>query len=242
MRLYLLQLALRPESGTPVPGYLIQTGQTGQTGQQNILIDSGFPASAGRTDGVPNKLGFTVRPEDNVVARLAEIGVRPNDVDIVIATHFDADHAGSHALFPHAEFIVQRRHLDFARTSGHPRVGPATAHWRNPNLRYREVEGDVELIPGVELIESGGHVPGHQSVLVRLPNTGPVLLAIDAIPTSAMADAEARGISVVDMDEAGTRASTRKLMEIARREHALVIFGHDGPQWAALKKSPAFYD
>lgn len=38
--------------------------------------------------------------------------------------------------------------------------------------RIRLVDGDTELLPGLELIETSGHVPGHQSVLVRLPKTG----------------------------------------------------------------------
>ena len=43
------------------------------------------------------------------------------------------------------------------------------------------VDGDTELLPGVTLIETSGHAPGHQSVLVRLPKTGAVLLVIDAV-------------------------------------------------------------
>jgi N-acyl homoserine lactone hydrolase len=43
------------------------------------------------------------------------------------------------------------------------------------------VDGDTELLPGLTLLETSGHTPGHQSVLVRLPQTGPVLLAIDAV-------------------------------------------------------------
>jgi len=44
------------------------------------------------------------------------------------------------------------------------------------------------------------------------------------------------------MDAAGVRASTRKLVELARREGvALVVFGHDAQQWPALKKAPDYY-
>ena len=236
MRLYLLHLAVRPETGTPVPGYLIQTAN------ENILVDSGFPRSFVTTDGSVGKSGWWVREEDHVVNRLAQIGLMPDDIHIVICTHLDFDHAGSHELFPHAELVMQRQQDEFARTSGNPRVGPSHAHWRDPQLHYRLVDGDTALVPGVELIESSGHVPGHQSVLVRLPHTGPVLLAIDAIPRASLNDADTRAMTPVDMDEAGTRASTRKLMEIAQREHALLIYGHDAAQWARLKKSPEFYD
>jgi N-acyl homoserine lactone hydrolase len=99
------------------------------------------------------------------------------------------------------------------------------------------------LLPGIELIETSGHVPGHQSVLVRLPQTGPVLLAIDAVVDQARFDADAGEPGPHDMDADSARASIRKLEEITRREGVtLVIFGHDGAQWATLKKAPEYYN
>ncbi len=84
-------------------------------------------------------------------------------------------------------------------------------------------------------------MPGHQSVLVRLPHTGPVLLTIDAVTTQgAFAPDKA---SQRDSDEKEARLSRVKLLAVAEREHvALVIFGHDGPQWQTLKKLPDFYE
>jgi N-acyl homoserine lactone hydrolase len=70
-----------------------------------------------------------------------------------------------------------------------------------------------------------------------------VLLAIDAIPAASMLDPETRVVFPVnDEDEAKTRASTRKLVEIARREKvALIIHGHDHDQWPTLKHAPQCY-
>jgi N-acyl homoserine lactone hydrolase len=172
-----------------------------------------------------------------IVNRLATIGVRPEDVHTVICTHLDADHAGGHICFPDAEFVVQKTNYELALASDNPRFAALRETWHQPHLRYRMVHGDEVLCPGVELIESSGHVPGHQSVLVRLPQTGPVLLMIDAVPHSTMTDADTRWIMEgYDMDETATRASTRKLVELAKRENvALTIYGHDAGQWATLK-------
>jgi N-acyl homoserine lactone hydrolase len=223
VKLYILQYSVNPESGSPVPGYLIQTDDG-----TNVLVDTGFPAGQ-------------EPEEDFVVNRLASVGVAPEDIDYVVATHFDMDHAGAHDQFPDAEFVVQRAHYEAAKQ--HPRFGSAREHWDRPELRYRQVDGDTELLPGIELIESGGHVPGHQAVLVRLPNTGPVLLAIDAIPRAIQLDPDTRPIGPYDMDEAATRASTRKLVDLARREGvALIVHGHDAGQWRTLKKAPEYYD
>jgi N-acyl homoserine lactone hydrolase len=77
---------------------------------------------------------------------------------------------------------------------------------------------------------------------VRLPETGPVLLAIDAIPFASHLDADTREMTVFDMEEAGVRASTRKLVDLARREGAaLIVHGHDAEQWAGLRQLPDFY-
>jgi N-acyl homoserine lactone hydrolase len=108
--------------------------------------------------------------------------------------------------------------------------------------RIRLVDGDTELLPGLALIETSGHVPGHQSVLVRLPKTGAVLLTIDAVPFGEgfTRDAPDDGSNP---DAAAIRASTIKLLELVEREQiGLVIFGHDQAQWETLKKAPDYYD
>ncbi|HEX8037326.1 MAG TPA: N-acyl homoserine lactonase family protein, partial [Ktedonobacterales bacterium] len=114
-------------------------------------------------------------------------------------------------------------------------------HWDHPTLHYRLVDGDTELLPGVTLIETSGHAPGPQSVLVRLPQTGPVLLAADAVVMQRLFTPD-RHAWPIDDDEAQLRASTQKLRDLVDREHAaLVVFGHDGQQWQTLKKAPDYY-
>jgi N-acyl homoserine lactone hydrolase len=157
----------------------------------------------------------------------------------VICTHFDVDHAGQNDAFTKAEFVVQREHYALAR-SGHPRFATARPHWDHPALRYRLVDGDTELLPGLAVIETSGHVPGHQSVLVHLPQTGAMLLAIDAVMFARLFTPD-RPAGPED-DEAKLRASTQKLIDLAEREGALVIFGHDGEQWATLKQAPEYYE
>jgi N-acyl homoserine lactone hydrolase len=116
------------------------------------------------------------------------------------------------------------------------------SQWDQPASRYRLIDGDTELLPGLDLIETSGHVPGHQSVLVRLPHTGTVLLTIDAVTVESNFTPDREG-SPMDADAAGAIASTQKLLDLARREHvSLIIFGHDGQQWSSLKKLPEYYD
>src|SRR2546421_9373931 len=203
-RLYLLQLGTStvPGAGRTVEMVLAWYLVASSDGR-HVMIDSGLPADAPLPPGaVPSAQG------KNVIEQLGDLGLRPDDIDILICTHFDPDHAGYHDAFTKAELIVQREHYELAR-SGHPRFAAARAHWDHPALRYRLIDGDTELLPGLTLLETNGHAPGHQSVLVRLPQTGPVLLAIDAVLLQRLFTTDRKAWPIENEEQ--LRASTRKL-------------------------------
>ena len=237
--LYLLHLgklgSRDPDTGethfSQVPGYLIRAA-AGRT----ILVDTGNPAAViGTPTAAPwwDLLNDT-NPQDDVVQRLAELGLAPGDVDLLISTHFDFDHCGRHDAFAATGItsLVQREHLDAARDD--PRFDPAL--WDLPGITYTPVEGDVELEPGLRLIASPGHVIGHQSVYVETTG-GPVLLAIDAI--SAAEQITMKRFPSTTPDPEAARQSRDKLVALAAETGAFLLMGHDGSQWATLPKSPA---
>ncbi len=210
----------------PLVCYLVQT-----TDGKNILIDTG-PG-----DAPP---GILSDDDTNVIDQLETIGLRPDDIEVVICTHFDEDHVGRLGSFPNATLVVQGSHYEDALNN--PRFESVRDQWDQPRERFQFVEGDTELVRGLELIDTSGHTLGHQSILVRLANTGVVVLAIDAVPHELMFFLD-RPATLVDEDEMGVRASTKKLLDIAEREHAtLVVFGHDPDQWNGLKRLPEYYD
>lgn len=227
-RLYLMEVGSMPEYQIPIVCYLVQTSDG-----KNILIDSGLP------EIIPEDAAEFENGQD-VIEQLASIGLTSDDIDIVISTHYDGDHAGRHASFTKARYVVQRvHHMDAA---SNPRYASIRSQWDQPMERIRLVDGDTELLPGLELIETSGHVPGHQSVLVQLPKTGAILLTIDAVPfAEGFTRDEQAGEGNPDAE--AIHASTIKLLELVEREQiGLVIFGHDREQWEALKKAPAFYE
>jgi N-acyl homoserine lactone hydrolase len=214
-----------------VPGYLIRTS-TGRL----VLVDTGNPtAIIGQPTAAPwwDLLNDT-RPQDDVVQRLAQLGVTPHDVDLLISTHFDFDHCGRHDAFAATGItsLVQRDHLDAARDD--PRFDPAL--WDLPGIDYTPLDGDVELEPGLRLIASPGHVTGHQSVYVET-GEGPVLLAIDAISVAEQITMKRFPSTYPDPEAA--RWSRDKLVALAAETEAFLLMGHDAPQWATLPKSPA---
>lgn len=227
-RLYLMQVGIMPEYQIPIVCYLAQTDDG-----KHILIDTGLP------EIIPEDASEFENGRD-VIQQLASLGLKPDDIDTVISTHYDGDHAGRHAAFTKAQYVVQRvHHVDAA---SNPRYASIRPEWDQPMERIRLVDGDTELLPGLALIETSGHVPGHQSVLVRLPKTGAILLTIDAVPFGAgfTRDEQDDGSNP---DAEAIRTSTIKLLDLVEREQiGLVIFGHDHEQWETLKKAPAFYE
>jgi N-acyl homoserine lactone hydrolase len=236
-KLYLMQLSRTmvplPDGRTLdmiLPCYMIEMED-----KLRILVDTGINDDAAVTGAPP--------PEDKktVFEQLATLYLDPDDIDVVICTHFDVDHAGYHDQFPDAEFIVQREHLEIAR-HGNKRTDATRAHWGKFGLKYRTIHGDDEILPGVHCIETSGHVPGHQSVMVELPNTGKVLLAIDAVMFQSQFVRD-RKPGPHDMDAGLTVKSTDKLIDLVERENvALTVFGHDGAQWRNLKTCAEYYD
>lgn len=237
MKLYLMQLATMRPTGGPVPGYLIRMDDG-----TNVLVDTGIGREKiGAYRQSPDER-MQMDEEDYVVNQLARLGLTAQDIHYLVCTHFDPDHAGNHDVFTAAELVVQRRHYEVARSGELERLQVARPHWDAPGLHYRLIDGDTELLPGITLVETSGHVTGHQAVLLHLPQTGPVILAIDAIPRSNLLDPETRPMTPFDLDEKGVRESTRKLVDLARREQAaLIVHGHDAAQWQQLKKLPEFY-
>jgi N-acyl homoserine lactone hydrolase len=220
----------------PAAAFLIQTDDA-----RNILVDSGL-APEHLEDSqcrVSEPLCVVnMKPEDDIRHRLREIGLRPEDVDTVVVTHLDFDHCGGHRHFPHARFVVQKEHYEHAKR--HPERFPPQ-DWDRPELRYEQIEGEREIAPGVTLVPTPGHAPGHQSVILRgLANTGTVILSADAAHTHREFEEELLGGYPEDEQ---MLASMRKLKRIRDAEDATLLVCHDVDAWNGWYRiSPQYYD
>lgn len=241
-RLHVLEFAKFP-LGPPVPGYLIEL----EDGRKAV-VESGLrkPAAGAQRDALANYLlhqGFG--PEDAaytldvdgtqlVEAELARVGTTVGDIDLLILTHLDFDHSGNVSLFPSAEILVQRAAYWWAQTDGSMRSWPAKFANLEHRLQWRLLDGDTEAAPGILLLDTSGHVPGHQSVLVHLPG-GPVLITGDAAFESTWFKPD-RTSHPFDVDATTSVLSTRRLLEIAESSRVReVLFGHDAEQWPRVR-------
>lgn len=253
MKLYLLNfghcdvdkgVVLTPGSGVgeriiiPIVGFLIETDDG-----QHVLVDTGMhrkhiedpDATFGGT-AFGEYLTTIMTPEDDIKNRLTEIGLTPDDIDILVSTHFHFDHAGNHGDFGNSRIVTQR--LAYEHAKAHPAPFPLDI-WDLPHLNYEMIDGDVELLPGIQLLETSGHVPGHMSVVVRLPKTGTVVIAIDAIYT--MENLETSNYQGQALPEQG-KINAERLAAIAKAENGMLISGHDPAAWANLKYAPYYYE
>jgi len=150
----------------PVHGFVVTSGNAA------VLVDTGV--------GGPQQALDDWRVVNRSVAdALAELDLSPADIGLVINTHLHFDHCGQNAVFRHAPFYVQRAELDRAR-----RESPQLRDWFDfAGARFELLDGDAEVLPGLEVIASPGHTAGHQCVLVRGDGAAFDLLIGDAAYT-----------------------------------------------------------
>ena len=217
----------------PVTCYLIRASDT------TILFDTGLSPRA-----VPGLLRndplAKFSEADLLVRRLDGIGLEPGDVDVVVLSHLHYDHAGGAFLFPGSEIAVQQDEYSYAH---YPAGFLATYYYKKnfdlPGQRWRLLDGDAEIVPGVTVLRSDGHTPGHQSLLVELPESGPVILAGDCCYWQESIDKEIPPGVVWDP----TRAmhSIKRLKTIARLMGGRVFPSHDPAFWASAIQAPDAY-
>ena len=92
----------------------------------------------------------------------------------------------------------------------------------------------------VMIISTPGHTPGHQSLLVKLPKTGAVVLSGDAVHFKDNWDN--RRVPAMNFNKEQTLASMQRIADILQKEHGQLWINHDKPQSDAQKKAPDYYE
>ena len=221
-----------------VPAYLIVHPRG------TLLWDSGV---------IPDEL---VRPEGTVEARatvhttlkgqMAEIGYKPADITYLVLSHNHYDHSANANAFAGSTWLVQRAE----RAAMFPDTPPATAlnHADRfsalKNSKTTLLDGDYDVFGdgSVIIIATPGHTPGHQSLFVKLAQTGPVLLSGDLYHYPAERTLKDFMPFANLGDPAQEAASKAKVETLLKAKGAKLWIQHDILADAQLKKSPAHYE
>ena len=210
-----------------------------------VLIDTGLgnkePQKFLDIYGVENRgSSGATQLEDS----LFDIGYKPEEVKWVINTHLHFDHAGGNTFtpspftergaageaeltFPNATYVVQKKELEFARhTNERTRASYLPHNWEPVDAagRWKLVDGDVEVLPGISVRLTPGHVPFHQSVLIRDQKEAAVFLG-DVMPTAAHLPLP--WIMGYDLEPLRTLESKRALVKEAADGNWRFVFEHD---------------
>jgi N-acyl homoserine lactone hydrolase len=220
----------------PCLSYLIRTDEG------NFLVDVGcHPQDAEKfIHWTGENVAFP--PEDRLPNRLAEVGLSMKDIQTVIISHFHFDHIGWLNELSQAEIVVQKMEYLFSLEAPYIDKEKFPERFGDffPKLKWRLVDGDQVLAPGITLLFTPGHTIGHQSVMVDLPRSGPIILAQDAAEHHENIDQELISFPFFSAREA--LLSIRKLKVLAQVKNAQIFPDHDLQFYQQkMKKAPEAY-
>jgi N-acyl homoserine lactone hydrolase len=200
-----------------------------------LLWDTGV-SDAVPAEGVPpdNPAATHWKKPVTLAEQLDKLGVKPADIKFVAISHTHPDHIGNVELFPQAMLLVQKAEYEWPGVNGAPRF--------KSEHPVTKLDGDKDVFgdASVTIIATPGHTPGHQSLLVKLPKTGALLLSGDAVHFTA--NWINRGVPVQNTDKAASVASMDKMAGLLKANNATLWINHDKPQRDTLKLVPAFYE
>jgi glyoxylase-like metal-dependent hydrolase (beta-lactamase superfamily II) len=213
--------------------------------QGNVLFDSGCHPSVvehgeERWGSLIKVMRPLMRSEDTLLPNLACVGISPDDIDVVVSSHFHPDHCGCNEFFRKATIMAHAKEIEAANAPGAEAAGYLRADWDH-NQPTEAVAGERDVFGDgrVVLIPLPGHTPGTMGAKVDLDRDGSFLLASDAVSLRANLDAD-----TAPRNTWNAEALLKSFAEIRRIEKAgaTVICGHDDAQWQGLRKGTDAYE
>ena len=199
-------------------------------GQNYMLWDTGHSMTA------PN-----VAPKVSLVDQLAQLGVKPEQIQYVGISHYHADHTGQVASFPQSTLLIGKGDWD-AVSNPKPAPGvnaPPFAHWISGGGKVEPLPADKDVFGdgAVVILNTPGHTPGHHSLLVKLKEKGNVLISGDLVHFQE--NYESNGVPWFNASRADTLASIDRFKKLAATFKATVIIQHDARDVGKLPAFPA---
>jgi N-acyl homoserine lactone hydrolase len=208
-----------------------------------LMFDAGaVEDSHFKGDGSPVTEGIMTATKP-LLPQLAAAGYKPSDVTFFAMSHYHSDHTANANAFSSATWIVQKAERDFM-FADQPQgiIQPAqysalkTAKTKILNDEDFDVFGD-----GTVVVKSApGHTPGHQVLFVKLPKTGPVLLAGDLYHYPE--ERTTGRVPTFEFNVDQSKASRAKIEAFVKEQRAQLWIEHDIATHAKLPKAPAYVE
>ena len=174
-----------------------------------------------------------------LASQLQALGIAPTDMTDIAFSHFHSDHVGNANLFTSATLYIQQPEYDAAFGSDPSKFGFNPALYEklkaNPTIKLsgdRDVFGDGSVM----ILSTPGHTPGHQSLLVRLPERGPVILSGDMVHFQD--NWAHKRVPARNFDQEQSVKSMERVAALMTAEHAELWINHDKAQSASIPKAP----
>ena len=196
-----------------------------RAGGRTILFDTGIGPATAPAFGWSGTAG-------RLPGELAEVGVAPDDVDLVVISHVHDDHLGwtvaddGSPSFPDARYVVHRADLEALRGSDDPEDREI---WRRTLAPLDDAgvldpnDTPTEIADGLGLIHAPGHTPGHQVLLID--GDPPGVLSADVTNHPALVE-EPSWHQQTDADPERAAATRAVLLERFERERRLYVTSH----------------
>lgn len=213
--------------------------------QGNVLFDTGcHPSVVDNAEARWGSLAKVMKPimsaGETLLPSLACVGIAPDDIDVVVNSHFHPDHCGCNQFFRKATFLAHEKEIEAATAPGAATAGYLRNDW-DCGLPMEAVAGEKDLFDdgSIVLVPLPGHTPGMIGAVVSLDRDGQFLLASDAVSLRQSLDADDAPRNTWNAE-----ALLKSYEEIRRIENsgATVICGHDEDQWQALRKGSEGYE
>ena len=219
-----------------VPCYLIEHPDG------RLIWDAGLPMAMAGAGRIEQEGGVYMTYERSLIDQLADMDLEPADINLAAFSHMHYDHVGAANAFTESTLLIQDTEYEAAFVN-------VTNPVFQPDLYMDLKDGDIRKLSGdhdvfgdgsVTIISAPGHTPGHQVLLLRLANTGPLVLSGDLYHFQM--SRKLRRAPAFNTDAQQTLRSMDKVETLLESEGARLWIEHEMALAESLKMAPAYYD
>ena len=221
-----------------VPCYLVVHPKGTLMWDVGVIPDSDFPPNGG-----PVTQGISTAAQ-TLKSQLAAIGYKPSDITYLSLSHYHSrDHTANANEFAASTWLVSQPERDamFAeKAAGIMKQDSYSALKNSKTIILKNDDYDV-FGDGTVIIKSApGHTPGHQVLFLKLPKTGPLLIAGDLYHYPE--EGTMNRYPTFEFNKDQSAVSRAAIQAFLKKTGAQMWIEHDTATFAKLKKSPAYYD